>query len=55
MVAPGHEGTGIFHMPTSQTGHPLSPYYMVGHEGWVSGQATPFLPGEPKWRMVFQP
>ena len=55
VVAPGHEGTGIFHMPTSQTGHPLSPYYMVGHEGWVRGQATSFLPGEPKWRMVFQP
>jgi penicillin amidase len=55
VVAPGHEETGIFHMPTSQTGHPLSPYYMVGHEDWVRGHATPFLPGEPKWRMVFQP
>ncbi|MBL0406379.1 penicillin acylase family protein [Microvirga aerilata] len=55
VVAPGHEGTGIFHMPTSQTGHPLSPYYMAGHEDWVRGQAAPFLPGEPRWRMVFQP
>ncbi|MBM6584173.1 penicillin acylase family protein [Microvirga sp. BT689] len=54
-VAPGHEGTGIFHMPTSQTGHPLSPYYMIGHEDWVRGRATSFLPGEPKWQMVFQP
>ena len=24
VVAPGHEATGIFHMPTSQTGHPLA-------------------------------
>ncbi len=55
VVAPGHEETGIFHMPTSQTSHPLSPYYLVGHEDWMRGQATPFLPGEPKWRMVFQP
>jgi penicillin amidase len=55
VVAPGHEGTGIFHMPTSQTGHPLAPYYMVGHEDWARGRATPFLPGEPKWQMVFQP
>jgi penicillin amidase len=55
VVGQGHEVTGIFHMPTSQTSHPLSPYYMVGHEDWVRGQATPFLPGEPKWRMVFQP
>ncbi|MGF9762427.1 penicillin acylase family protein [Microvirga sp. 0TCS3.31] len=55
VVAPGHEETGVFHMPTSQTGHPLSPYYMAGHEAWARGQAAPFLPGEPKWRMVFQP
>ncbi|WP_262268843.1 hypothetical protein [Microvirga yunnanensis] len=31
------------------------PYYMVGHEDWVRGRATSFLPGEPKWQMVFQP
>ncbi len=55
VVAPGHEETGVFHMPTSQTGHPLSPYYMVGHEDWARGRATSFLPGEPKWQMVFQP
>jgi penicillin G amidase len=54
VVAPEHEETGIFHMPTSQTGYPLSPYYMIGHEDWVRGQATPFLPGAPQWRMVFQ-
>ncbi|WP_162815681.1 penicillin acylase family protein [Microvirga aerophila] len=55
VVAPGREATGIFHMPTSQSGHPLSPYYNVGHEDWVRGRATPFLPGAPKWRLVFQP
>jgi penicillin amidase len=55
VVVPGHEGTGIFHMPTSQTGHPLSPYYMAGHEDWARGRPTPFRPGEQKWRMVFQP
>jgi penicillin amidase len=55
VVAPGREEQGIFHMPTSQTGHPLSPYYMAGHEAWARGRATPFLPGEPKWQMVFQP
>jgi len=55
VVAPGHEETGIFHMPTSQTGHPLSPYYNQGHEDWVQGRASPFLPGEPKWRMIARP
>ncbi|WP_262267757.1 penicillin acylase family protein [Microvirga yunnanensis] len=55
VVAPGHEGTGIFHMPTGQTGHPLAPYYNVGHEDWLRGRATPFLPGEPKWHIAFEP
>lgn len=55
VVAPGHEETGIFHMPTSQTGHPLSPYYNQGHEDWEQSRASPFLPGEPKWRMMFWP
>jgi penicillin amidase len=45
VVSPGHEERGIFHMPTSQSGHPWSPYYGVGHESWVKGEASSFLPG----------
>ena len=55
VVAPGQESTGIFHMPTSQSGHPLAPYYNLGHEAWMKGQPTPFLPGEAKWQLYFQP
>src|SRR4051812_15561838 len=55
VVAPGQERTGFFHMPTGQSGHPLSPYYNLGHEAWMKGQPTPFLPGETKWRLYFQP
>ena len=46
-VSPGREERGLFHMPGGQSGHPLSPYYRAGHEAWVNGEATPFLPGEP--------
>ncbi|GAB3251504.1 penicillin acylase family protein [Chitinimonas naiadis] len=44
-VSPGKEELGIFNMPGGQSGHPLSPYFLAGHEAWVKGEATPFLPG----------
>jgi penicillin amidase len=45
VVSPGREEEGIFHMPTGQSGHPLSPFYRAGHNAWVKGEPTPFLPG----------
>ncbi len=45
-VSPGREDEGYFHMPGGQSGHPMSPYYRAGHEAWVNGDPTPFLPGE---------
>ncbi|MEX1310440.1 MAG: penicillin acylase family protein [Candidatus Sulfomarinibacteraceae bacterium] len=44
-VSPGREEEGYFHMPGGQSGHPLSPHYRAGHEAWVNGEPTPFLPG----------
>jgi penicillin amidase len=44
-VTPGRESLGYFHMPCGQSGHPLSPHYRDGHEAWVKGTPTPFLPG----------
>ncbi|PBJ83384.1 penicillin acylase [Lysobacteraceae bacterium NML93-0399] len=44
VVAPGHEGDGILHMPGGQSGHPLSPFWGAGHEGWARGRPSPFLP-----------
>lgn len=44
-VSPGDEANGVLHMPTGQSGHPLSEYYDKGHHDWVQGLATPFLPG----------
>ena len=45
-VSPGREKEGYFHMPAGQSGHPLSPYYRVGHQDWVEGNPSPFLAGE---------
>ncbi|NIE64266.1 penicillin acylase family protein [Burkholderia sp. Ax-1719] len=45
VVSPGREREGIFEMPGGQSGHPMSPYFIAGHEAWVQGNATPFLPG----------
>jgi penicillin G amidase len=45
VVSPGHEETGIFHMPIGESGHPLSPHYRDGHKAWQDGLPTPFLPG----------
>ena len=46
VVSPGHENEGVFEMPGGQSGHPLSPFYRAGHEAWVHGEPTPFLPGK---------
>ncbi len=52
VVSPGHEERGIFHMPTSQSGHPWSPYYGLGHESWIKGEASSFLPGPSKYKLT---
>ena len=55
VVSPGHEADGIVHMPGGQSGHPMSPFWGKGHEDWVHGRATPFLPGEAKYSMTLVP
>jgi penicillin amidase len=55
VVSPGHEETGIFHMPVGQSGHPLSPYYRNGHAAWEEGRPTPFLPGRTVHRLALTP
>ncbi|HUP92997.1 MAG TPA: penicillin acylase family protein [Solimonas sp.] len=54
-VSPGHEERGYFHMPGGQSGHPLSPYYRAGHQAWVEGRPTPFLPGAPEHTLTLAP
>jgi penicillin amidase len=55
VVSPGHEEDGILHMPTGQSGHPLSPFYSNSHEAWVNGDATPFLPGRAEHSLTLTP
>jgi penicillin amidase len=55
VVSPGREGDGIFEMPTSQAGNPFAPYYLVGHQDWVEGRPSPFLPSAPRWRLILEP
>jgi len=55
VVSPGHEAEGIFHMPGGQSGHPLSPFYRAGHQAWVKGEPTPFLPGATQYTLILQP
>jgi len=55
VVAPGHEADGIIHMPGGQSGHLLSPFWGMGHEDWVKGRPTPFLPGAAHYTLRMEP
>jgi penicillin amidase len=54
-VSPGREAAGILHMPGGQSGHPWSPFYRAGHEAWVRGEPTPFLPGPAQHALTLHP
>lgn len=54
-VAPGDEANSVLHMPTGQSGHPLSPFYAKGHDDWVDGLASPFLPGAAVHTLTLSP
>ncbi len=55
VVSPGREEEGIFHMPGGQSAHPLSPFFRAGHEAWVRGDPTPFLPGKTQHSLTLAP
>jgi penicillin amidase len=54
-VSPGDEENGLMQMPTGQSGHPLSPFYRRGHDEWVRGRPSPFLPGEAEHELRLVP
>ncbi|MBT8102710.1 MAG: penicillin acylase family protein [Gammaproteobacteria bacterium] len=54
-VSPGDEANSVLHMPTGQSGHPLSPFYGRGHDAWVQGLSSPFLPGPAEHRLTLTP
>jgi len=55
VVSPGHEDAGIFNMPGGPCANPLSPYFRAGHEAWVRGDPTPFLPGKTEHTLELGP
>ena len=54
-VAPGDEANGYLHIPSGQSGHPLSEFYRRGHADWVEARATPFLPGDAQHTLLLDP
>jgi penicillin G amidase len=55
VVSPGRESEGIFHMPAGQSAHPLSPFFRAGHDAWVRGDPSPFLPGKTQHTLTLKP
>jgi penicillin amidase len=55
VVSPGNERDGLMHMPTGQSGHPLSPFYRNSHDAWARGEPTPFLPGPTRYTLTLAP
>jgi penicillin amidase len=54
-VMPGDEANSLMHMPAGQSGHPLSDFYSAGHDEWVRGSPSPFLPGMTRHTLTLQP
>jgi penicillin amidase len=55
IVSPGQEAFGILHMPSGQSGHPLSAFYANSHDVWVRGEPAPFSPGPPMHTLTLLP
>jgi len=55
VVSPGREELALFHMPGGQSGHPLSPFFLAGHDAWAEGRPTPLLPGRAVYRLILEP
>lgn len=55
VVSPGYEENGFMNIPAGQSAHPLSPYFAAGHEDWLKGIPTSFLPGDKVWALELIP
>ncbi len=55
VISPGKSEEGILHMPTGQSGHPLSRHYDDQQHYWDRGLPLPFNPGPSKNTMYFIP
>ncbi|MBK9775969.1 MAG: penicillin acylase family protein [bacterium] len=55
VVSPGREKDALFHMPGGQGGHPLSPFFLAGHDDWAQGRPTPLLAGPARHVLTLEP
>ncbi len=55
VVSPGREGKGILHLPTGQSGHPLSAHCRDQHVSWTQGRPSPFLAGPVQYHLTLKP
>jgi penicillin amidase len=55
VASPGHEASGILHMPGGQSGHPLSPHFGDQQRAWVEGAPLPLLPGKALHTLTLTP
>lgn len=54
-VYPGDEANSLLQMPTGQSGHPMSAFFAEGHDDWVKGRPTAFLPSETQHTLTLSP
>lgn len=55
VISPGREADGILHIPSGQSGHPLSENYKDQFSYWLKGEPLPFLPGPTTHTLTFSP
>jgi len=55
VVAPGHAEDGILHMPTGQSGNPLSEHYADQQHYWVKGLPLPLVSDEARHQLTLVP
>jgi penicillin G amidase len=54
-VAPAKEEQGTLTMPGGQSGNPVSPWFLAGHDHWVKGEPLPLQPGNTAHTLILEP
>ena len=55
VISPGREADGILHIPSGQSGHPLSENYKDQFSYWLKGEPLPFLQGPTTHTLTLTP
>lgn len=55
VITPEKEVQGTLTMPGGQSGNPVSPWFLAGHDHWVAGEPLPLQPGKVAHTLVLEP